>query len=370
MNLFKLSFSQNKSRFFFTLIALMIAGIALTFSLFYTSSIKQNLAKSLPLRNGEIHLFVNERIYKEVPVNFYEKLKEEFDIVIPFVSKDTLYNEKIYRIIGTDINGNKLFINNQFLNFEITEQLATSSDYPQVYLHENVRSNLEGNLIQINNKNFEIAGFYKLDSDSEEDLNNIILSLDDYANGIDETIKSETPFTRFIIDDYYLKTNLDEENAIQKIISVYNDPQVRFSLNTHASILRLEMQQFLLFESVPTIFFIFVTLFSIINIYITIKLAIRERRKFYTVLTFLGMKLRHLKLMLLLEVSFISVIAGFGALLLGIGISFITISLNKELVFAWTKPELLVIVLLTMVFLPIIQTLISVQSIKYKHIIN
>lgn len=370
MRLLKLSFSQNKSRFFFMLIALMIAGIALTFSLFYTSSIEQNLAKSLPLKEDELHLFVNEEIYKEEQINFYEKLKEEFEVVIPFVNTTAVYNDEIYGIIGTDISGGKIFIDNSFIDFEITEKLEPISDHPQAYLHEGEKSGLEGNLIQIEHRDFEVIGYYRLVSDDEEYQKYIILSLEDYAKGIDTSVIYENSITKYIISDYYIKTSIDEDSAIEKIIAVYEKPEIRYFVKTHQALLKTEMNQFMLFESIPTIFFIFVSIFSIINVIITINLAIREKRKYYTILTILGMKIRHLRLMLLIEVSIISLIAALGAFLLGFGTSIIVIAFSKELIFSWARPELLLIVILTLVFLPIIQTLISVQSIKYKHIIN
>jgi ABC-type antimicrobial peptide transport system permease subunit len=370
MNIFKLSFSQNKSRYYFTLIGLAIAGIILIFSLFYTSAIEHSVAQTLPLKEGEMHLYVDEENYKEIPINYYERLKENFEVLIPFVKTERIYNGKTFGIIGTDINGSKLFVNQEFIDFEISKQFTTTTNYPKIYIHESYQNELEGLIIPINQENFEVCGLYKCE-DAETNKNNFIISLKDYSTGIDPTIiNNDSEITKYIITDYFIKTSLDEQTAINKIISIYETPGVRYFISTFKSLLQREMDSFLLFKSIPTIFFILVAIFSILNIYVAISLTIKERKHFYKILTILGMKLRHLKKIILIEVSLISLIATVISFFMGLFISFIIVSSIDGLTFTWSPIGQLLIALMAMFFVPIVQTLLSIQTVKYKQIIN
>lgn len=370
MNIYKLSLSQQKSRYLFTLIGLMVAGVVMFFSLFYTTSIKQSLVKTIPLKQDEIHLFINEEAYANNPVNYYEKLKNDFEVVIPFVKSQMIYNDSVCSVFGTDIAGKKILVDNSFLDITILNQFVATTSNPKVLVSESLINNTIEKVIEINGIEVEIIGVFKLPYE-EKDESFIIFSLEDYARVIDSSIISEeSGINKYLIKDYYIKTKLSENDAKNKIIDIYNSVHVLNFISTHNSLLDYEMNNFVLFISIPTIFFILVLVFSVLNIFVSINLTIKERRHYYMILSTLGMRLKHLKQMILFEIFILSFIAAIGSLILGIITSLIVISLTSGLTFVWASWPYLILVMLAIIVIPVIQSIITMQFIKYKHIIN
>lgn len=373
MNIYKLSISQQKFRYLFTLIGLIIAGVVMIFSLFYTNSIKQSIIKTIPLKEDEIHLFVNENTYTKDPVNHYERLKNDFDVVIPFVKSDIYYIDEMITVVGTNLDGNKLLVDNKFIDINILEKYTTKTAYPKVIVQESLVNKSSEKIIELNEIDVEISGTFKLLDVNANELyqDYMIFSLDDYAKVIDsKVISEESGITKYLIRDYYIKNSFTESDAKQKIINIYNADNVLNDISTHNSLLKYEMNNFLLFTSIPTIFFILILIFSILNIFVSINLTIKERKHYYTILTILGMRLKHLKKMITIEISIVSIIASIGSLILGIITSLVVISFTKDLTFVWAPLPYLCIVMLAIIVVPIIQTIITIKFIKYKHIIN
>ena len=157
MNIFKLSFKNITKKMFFSISSFIIAGTLLFFTLFYLSSIEASVSKSIPLNIGEYNSYVDENRFTEIPINFYQRLKEEFDVVIPYVYElGSISTENDCVIIGTDIETNKLYFNNKFYNYTIRPENDLDCTGPFVFLSENLKETVSNSNL-INNSNIKVV---------------------------------------------------------------------------------------------------------------------------------------------------------------------------------------------------------------------
>lgn len=138
-------------------------------------------------------------------------------------------------------------------------------------------------------------------------------------------------------------------------------------LQTHDSLLKERMSTFILIESVPVIIFILILLFSWINIFIAIQLTIKERRSFYAILSILGMNVKRLRKLIIQEFFYISVLSALISVVLGIVISVPVIAFTQGLTFQLVDWWKMLLVFISIVVVPVGQTMLSVQFIRYKH---
>ena len=370
MTIFQLSLKNISKKLFFSLFSFVIAGSALVFSLFYIASIEHSVSKSLALSKGEYISYVNEERFSNIPVNYYERFKEEFDYVIPYV-----YNTGIVSydydcmIIGTDIKKNIIYYNGNLYNYEIELSEVYDTEKPLVYLSENLKNSVNNNLIEINGIEYQVGGFIKI---LEKSLNEniVITTLDIYGQYVDMSIiNNDSGIYKYIIDTYYITSNQNEDEVINTISMIYNAPDSRYFVDSYKKIFDSQMEVFMMFSNIPVTFFILVSVFSFFNIYISINLSIAERKKYYSILSTLGMKLKHLRKMIIIEMSIISVISAILSIFIGMFISLIAISASKGLTFAMASIPKFFLTLIAIIMVPIILTTISTRFIKYKQII-
>src|SRR5690606_11310355 len=125
-----------------------------------------------------------------------------------------------------------------------------------------------------------------------------------------------------------------------------------------------------MFQGISVTFFGLVAVFLSINIIISVHLTIKERNKLYTVFVVLGMKLSHLRKMILKEIAVLSIYSTIVSLVLGMVIYAITLSTNNEFEFTWVPIEQLLISLCVIYLIPVIETIIATRFIKYRSITN
>ncbi len=150
---------------------------------------------------------------------------------------------------------------------------------------------------------------------------------------------------------------------------IYNAFDSHYFIDSYDKLFNSQMNEFMMFSSIPIMFFILVSIFSFFNTFISINLSIEERKKFYSILSTLGMKLRHLKIMIVIEMSIISIFAAVLSIFIGLIISLVSISFSKGLTFELVPFPKFALALLAIIIIPIVQTCISTIFIKYKQIL-
>ncbi len=359
---------SSKNRIIFTMIGLVLSGIILVTSMFYLEALSYSISKSIPLKPNEYHLFMDETRFETVPKNYYQTLLENMINVIPFVVRDEVFMSNQVQIIGTDLDGLKLYQNQQFYDLDIIESLTTTTAYPKISVDASFYAMVSNPIIQIHNGTFEIQSVFELKNGVETPYPSVMLDLHSMANFIDSSIRSNVSgIEKFYIEHYYIQSEHSIKETILYLETLYGDPAIMAFLQTHDSLLKERMSTFILIESVPVIIFILILLFSWINIFIAIQLTIKERRSFYAILSILGMNVKRLRKLIIQEFFYISVLSALISVVLGIVISVPVIAFTQGLTFQLVDWWKMLLVFISIVVVPVGQTMLSVQFIRYKH---
>lgn len=359
---------SSKNRILFTMIGLVLSGIVLVISMFYLEALSHSISKSIPLKPNEYHLFMDETRFESVPKNYYQTLKENMSEVIPFIVRDDVFTDQQIQIIGTDLDSLKLYQNQQFYDLEITQTLTTTTTYPKISVDESFYALVSNPIIQLHSGTFEIQSVFELKNGVETPYPVVLMDLHSMANHIDGSIRSSVSgIEKFYVEHYYIQSNLSIDETVLYLETMYGDPAIMAFLQTHDSLLQERMQTFLLIESIPVIIFILILLFSWINIFIAIQLTIKERRAFYAILSILGMNVKRLRQLIIQEFFYISLGSALISVILGILISIPVIVFTPGLSFQWVAWWKMLLVFISIVTVPVVQTMFSVQFIRYKH---
>lgn len=359
---------SSKNRILFTMIGLVLSGIVLVISMFYLEALSHSISKSIPLKPNEYHLFMDETRFESVPKNYYQTLKENMSEVIPFIVRDDVFTDQQIQIIGTDLTGLKIYQNQQFYDLEMTQTLTTTTAYPKISVDTSFYDLISNPIIQLNTGTFEIQSVFELKNGVETPYPVVLMDLHSMANHIDGSIRSSASgIEKFYVEHYYIQSNLSIDETVLYLETMYGDPAIMAFLQTHDSLLQERMQTFLLIESIPVIIFILILLFSWINIFIAIQLTIKERRAFYAILSILGMNVKRLRQLIIQEFFYISLGSALISVILGILISIPVIVFTPGLSFQWVAWWKMLLVFISIVTVPVVQTMFSVQFIRYKH---
>lgn len=359
---------SSKNRILFTMVGLVLSGIVLVISMFYLEALSHSISKSIPLKPNEYHLFMDETRFESVPKNYYQTLKENMSEVIPFIVRDDVFTDQQIQIIGTDLTGLKIYQNQQFYDLEMTQTLTTTTAYPKISVDTSFYDLTSNPIIQLNTGTFEIQSVFELKNGVETPYPVVLLDLHSMANHIDGSIRSSVSgIEKFYVEHYYIQSNLSIDETVLYLETMYGDPAIMAFLQTHDSLLQERMQTFLLIESIPVIIFILILLFSWINIFIAIQLTIKERRSFYAILSILGMNVKRLRQLIIQEFFYISLGSALISVILGILISIPVIVFTPGLSFQWVAWWKMLLVFISIVTVPVVQTMFSVQFIRYKH---
>lgn len=359
---------SSKNRILFTMIGLVLSGIVLVISMFYLEALSHSISKSIPLKPNEYHLFMDETRFESVPKNYYQTLKENMSEVIPFIVRDDVFTDQQIQIIGTDLTGLKIYQNQQFYDLEMTQSLTTTTAYPKISVDTSFYDLISNPIIQLNTGTFEIQSVFELKNGVETPYPVVLMDLHSMANHIDGSIRSSVSgIEKFYVEHYYIQSNLSIDETVLYLETMYGDPAIMAFLQTHDSLLQERMQTFLLIESIPVIIFILILLFSWINIFIAIQLTIKERRAFYAILSILGMNVKRLRQLIIQEFFYISLGSALISVILGILISIPVIVFTPGLSFQWVAWWKMLLVFISIVTVPVVQTMFSVQFIRYKH---
>lgn len=359
---------SSKNRILFTMIGLVLSGIVLVISMFYLEALSHSISKSIPLKPNEYHLFMDETRFESVPKNYYQTLKENMSEVIPFIVRDDVFTDQQIQIIGTDLTGLKIYQNQQFYDLEMTQSLTTTTAYPKISVDTSFYDLISNPIIQLNTGTFEIQSVFELKNGVETPYPVVLMDLHSMANHIDGSIRSSVSgIEKFYVEHYYIQSNLSIDETVLYLETMYGDPAIMAFLQTHDSLLQERMQTFLLIESIPVIIFILILLFSWINIFIAIQLTIKERRAFYAILSILGMNVKRLRQLITQEFFYISLGSALISVILGILISIPVIVFTPGLSFQWVAWWKMLLVFISIVTVPVVQTMFSVQFIRYKH---
>lgn len=359
---------SSKNRILFTMIGLVLSGIVLVISMFYLEALSHSISKSIPLKPNEYHLFMDETRFESVPKNYYQTLKENMSEVIPFIVRDDVFTDQQIQIIGTDLTGLKIYQNQQFYDLEMTQTLTTTTAYPKISVDTSFYDLISNPIIQLNTGTFEIQSVFELKNGVETPYPVVLMDLHSMANHIDGSIRSGVSgIEKFYVEHYYIQSNLSIDETVLYLETMYGDPAIMAFLQTHDSLLQERMQTFLLIESIPVIIFILILLFSWINIFIAIQLTIKERRAFYAILSILGMNVKRLRQLIIQEFFYISLGSALISVILGILISIPVIVFTPGLSFQWVAWWKMLLVFISIVTVPVVQTMFSVQFIRYKH---
>src|SRR5690606_17902869 len=120
MNINFKTFGQKSTRFIFPLIGIVLAGMVLIFGIFMTETIKQSVIKNIYLKPDEYRLFINDLNYVENDKYHINHLKNIYHVVIPFNNMNIMYNQKHTYVVGTNIEHEKLLIENSFYVINVT----------------------------------------------------------------------------------------------------------------------------------------------------------------------------------------------------------------------------------------------------------
>lgn len=359
---------SSKNRILFTMIGLVLSGIVLVISMFYLEALSHSISKSIPLKPNEYHLFMDETRFESVPKNYYQTLKENMSEVIPFIVRDDVFTDQQIQIIGTDLTGLKIYQNQQFYDLEMTQTLTTTTAYPKISVDTSFYDLISNPIIQLNTGTFEIQSVFELKNGVETPYPVVLMDIHSMANHIDGSIRSSVSgIEKFYVEHYYIQSNLSIDETVLYLETMYGDPAIMAFLQTHDSLLQERMQTFLLIESIPVIIFILILLFSWINIFIAIQLTIKERRAFYAILSILGMNVKRLRQLITQEFFYISLGSALISVILGILISIPVIVFTPGLSFQWVAWWKMLLVFISIVTVPVVQTMFSVQFIRYKH---
>ncbi|GEM_PF-4347425 len=359
---------SSKNRILFTMIGLVLSGIVLVISMFYLEALSHSISKSIPLKPNEYHLFMDETRFESVPKNYYLTLKENMTKVIPFILRDDVYSSNQIQIIGTDLDGLKLYQNQQFYDLEITQTLTTTTAYPKISVDTSFYALVSNPIIQLHTGTFEIQSVFELKNGVDTPYPVILMDLHAMANHIDSSIRNNASgIEKFYIEHYYIQSPLSIDETVLSLEMMYGDPAIMAFLQTHESLLKERMETFLLIESIPVIIFILILLFSWINIFIAIQLTIKERRPFYAILSILGMNVKRLHKLIIIEFFYISIVSALISVVLGILIAIPVIAFTQGLSFQWVDWWKILLVFVAIVIVPVGQSMFSVRFIRYKH---
>ncbi len=365
MKMIDLVLLNKKKRLFFSIISLAIAGITVVFSIFFVASVRQSITSQLSIGKDEYYLIIDESRYSDININYFERLKESFPEVVPFVR--TLDSISEIEIIGTTMDSQKTLINNNIYTYEVVSENGISTTLPNVSVSEDIYSALNNSTtIVLNDQEFNISEVISIEN--YEETNIAIMSVESYSEFIDdEILVTNNGTSKYIFEFYYIYSTL-EENEVQLIIeSIYSD-FIDDSVVSYNQLLNYELNNFSIIYELPIIFFILIALVSFVNMNITIKLLIKDRTKFIKTLYVLGMKFNDLVKILLGEITIVSAISSIFSLLIGIVSSIIVVSTYSQLSLAIPRIDHLFYVMILLFAIPIIQAFISLISLRKKSI--
>src|SRR3989339_198038 len=365
MRMIDLILMNKKKRLFFSIISLAIAGITVVFSLFFVASVSQSITSQLPITKDEYYLIIDESRYSDIDINYYERLRESFSEVIPFVR--TIDNISNIEIIGTDIDFNKTLINNNVYDFDVVFYNEISTTLPNVYVSQQVYSTLNSsNTIFLNNQEFNISRVINVEN--YEGINIAIMSVESYEEFINENIfVSNDGISKYIFEFYYIISTFGENETKLIIESVYSD-FIDDSVVSYNELLNRELNDFSIIYQLPIIFFVLIAVVSFVNMNITIKLLVKDRIKFIKTLYIVGMKFSDLVKILVGEIVIVSSISSIVSLILGVLSSIIILSTYNQLSLTIPRIDYLIYVMILLVIIPVVQAYMSLISIRKKSV--
>lgn len=353
----------NKKRLIFTMLSFALSGSIVIMSIFLMASVTNLVDEKINIRENEYYTFVDENRYSEVAKNYYHLLEESFETVIPFVHSRAVNFE--IDIIGTDTEKHKVLINDLVYDYRIINSHTIQNELPNIYVTQSFyEANENQDIINLNGVDFYISDIIEINEIDNIDI--VIMSLEDYRTHINNSIYINTNgINKYVIDFYYIYSQYDEATTRLLIERVYSDVTDQFVISYEYE-LNQGLNEFSLLVNLPIAFFAIISIFSFLNMYITIQLVIKERRKLIRILYIVGMKKKQLWRILLLENSIISFVTAVISLLLGIFISAISISLIDGLQLSMPKLLYLILVVIILIIVPILQTMLSLMLMRKK----
>ena len=372
MNINFKTFGQKSTRFIFPHIGIVLAGMVLIFGIFMTETIKQSVIKNIYLKPDEYRLFINDLNYVENEKYYFNDLKNNFDVVIPFNNMNIMYNQKQTYVVGTNIEHEKLLIENRFYDINVTSYDRIHA-LPSIVYFKEIETYEMNSIIEVEGVSYEITGYFEF-SDKETSYPNMhqifVMDYVDFANQFPEYLGGTEGNPHYYFQSYYIKSNLTHVSTFDKIGELYQVALPWLYIESFTTILNKLSDGYSMFQGISVTFFSLVAVFLSINIIISVHLTIKERNKLYTVFVVLGMKLSHLRKMILKEIAVLSIYSTIVSLVLGMVIYGITLSTNNEFEFTWVPIEQLFISLCVIYLIPVIETIIATRFIKYRSITN
>lgn len=364
----QLIMKQNMKRFIFAIIGISIAGILLVFGLFISESVKHKISENIELNENEYYLYINDSRFEEEPINFYEILKSEFNNVIPFIHTSVLINNEFSIITGTDLDKDKILIHNKFYDVVITKY-DNPDNHPGILVHDTLIEYKEQTEVIINNINFKINGTFEIiDFNNAVNTQYFMTSYTDYMELDSSFFNNISGIDKFNFTEYYIYSTKGNDSTFSFISDLYNEPLLFTYMDSQTSLFREQSNQFTVFQGISVTFFVMISLFISINIFISINLTIKERKRFYLILSVLGMRLSDLRNMIIREISIISTVSALISFILGIVLAYLVISFQPGLDFIWLNFMESSITFIAILIVPIVHASLVLRFIKYKDI--
>ena len=363
---------QSKRRFIFPMIGMVVAGMTLIFGLFITETIKQSILKDIHLDEHEYKLFINDINYKESETNYYQSLKNVFDKVIPFNTLNTEYEDKYTYIIGTNLDDHKILFENRFYDITI-DQVDANTLLPSVIYLKDSNDIALNTVIELDGISYEVVGYFEADTKYQyifSDKQIFMMSPEAFGTLLPDYISDESGDTIYYFENYYIYSDLGNDATIDTVGQIYDVSLPWLYVESYQSILINESSRYNVFQGLTAVFFILVTLFLSINMMVSVNLTLRERKKFYSILVVLGMKLNHLTLMIIKENAVISLFTTLISFILGLIIYSISLLTQPRMIFTMIPIDQLIIGLGLIYLIPVLQAFVVTRFIRYRSLTN
>jgi ABC-type antimicrobial peptide transport system permease subunit len=366
MKMIDLVLMTNKKRLVFSILSLAIAGITVVFSIFFIASVRNMISDSLSITENEYYLNIDETRYIDTNINYYQRLKESFTEVVPFVTTVDPITE--FDVIGTDTSTNKVLLKQKIYTYNIIVENEYSSSLPNIIISEDAYTSLNySNTINFNNQDFYIAKVVSIISDDDYNFFTI-LPLDLYAEYIDNGISiNSNGSQKYLVEFYYIYSEMGETSTRLIIEGIYSDFTDDYVIS-YISELNQSLNEFSVVYQLPIIFFTLISIISFFNMNITIKLLIKDRKRIIKTLYIVGMKFTDLTKILLGEIALVSLISSVISILIGIIISVVIISFYSNLNVVIPRMDYILYLMISLIIIPIVQSFISILSMRQKSI--